>query len=91
MNDNLSFRDPHERIGSRLMAPKHLCLFSKIQNYLVISPAQGRERNAMPRPCEGAMQMTMEDMAHTRPMRLKNIPKRVGIHERDLIHANNAT
>jgi hypothetical protein len=52
MNDNLSFRDPHKRIGSRLMAPKHLCLFRKIQNHLVIRPAQGSERNAMPRPCE---------------------------------------
>jgi hypothetical protein len=91
MNNNLSFRNAHKRIGSRLMAPKHLCLFRKIQNHLVIRPAQGSERNAMPRSCEWAMQMAMEDMTHTGPMRLKNIPERVGIHERDLIHANNAT
>jgi len=52
MNHNLSFRDPHKRIGGRLMAPKNLCLFRKIQNHLVICPAQGSERNTMPRSCE---------------------------------------
>jgi hypothetical protein len=64
MNDNLSFRDPHKRIGERLMVPKYLCLFCKIQNHLLIRPPQGSERNAMPRSyeCPSPLCMTVTFM-----------------------------
>lgn len=45
----------------------------------------------MPGTGKGAVQISMEDMANTRPMRLERSPERIRIQKRDPIHPEDST
>jgi hypothetical protein len=45
----------------------------------------------MPGTGKRAVQMTVEDMANTLPMRLERLPERIRIQKRDPVHPNDST